>query len=498
MMNNLSLVSSLQILMLLSLWNLAATKRSAAAFSSADATLFSSPALPRGLQDALDKTLFESKIQDDACQGHIVLTAPPPNDGDSGFADRLRGLVTAAALAAGTGRKLHVHPHLMGPLLNLSRRNVSDWLEEMADEGMRCSRFTSRKHWIHAHYQNMRACANTDVISTVIASRAAVILFNSNCYNFFVPRLLHTKIPPRRMAHVTQLRACFRQNSSMNIGTHAEMGTLLQGKRLAPIAHEVREQCPGDKPGWTQYTGVGDPRLLDSNHPPHTWHCSGASATSKCATYLLHTSWAAEWPQLYRVLQAAERMHARWQQRFAPGGYRVLHLRSASTTLSLSDTCDAPSVPWHDPIPGEWESLGTTASKLWLQLLAQPPSLPANTARGAPKINLVVLSDSVRLKQSVVRLIGNRANVLSCCSQPVHVSSSVKLEQDTKHDHTQTARQLLFDLITMARSQLLVHGSGMLSATGMHWLSWEQGPVLAPAWRPEYVRGALSVLFTPW
>ena len=50
------------------------------------------------------------------------------------------------------------------------------------------------------------------------------------------------------------------------------------------------------------------------------------------------------------------------------------------------------------------------------------------------------------------------------------------------------------DLATFGRADLLLQTAGMLWSLGMHWLSWQQGPVVLPAWRHEHVQGAVRVL----
>ncbi len=456
---------------------------------------FSSEGMPVALRNALTRVLFKPNVNDDFCRGHIVLTAPPAGEKDVGFADRLRGLVMAAYMAASTQRLLHVHPFLMGTLSDISNLEVATWLKQLADRSMRCNQFAAREQHIHATFQIPGECALSNVMDEVMESKAAVIMLDSNCYNFGLSHAAEAKIPQARIPHVFQVANCLKLHTTANFGTHRGMTSDVYSFDLEKLANQSRSNCPCTRPGWTEYSGAGDPRSLDANHPPHQWHCSAASTTSRCAAFLLHAGWAAEWPRLYSVLQAAERMHARWQKRFAPGGYTVLHLRSASTTLPLSNTCNASSVPWYDPIPDEWESLGTAASRRWLQHL-QPKQPPAAPRTNGPPPNIVIMSDSVRLKEAVTRLIGSRANVVSCCSQPAHIAA--RRGDRPGSAHMQSARQLLFDLVTMARSNVIVAGSGMLWVTGMHWLSWLQGPILAPTWHPDLVQGAAQLLLTPW
>ena len=182
----------------------------------------------------------------------------------------------------------------------------------------------------------------------------------------------------------------------------------------------------------------------------------------------------------------AARLQRTWQSMFAPSGLIVQHMRTTSTQLSV-DTCSLPSVPWDDQPTGtyDWGSGAQLAS--WLQ-----DRKPKNFVR--TKTAIAVLSDSGRaaLQLSIKLPAGTR--VVACGSQSVHVG--MLSDSDRHRVGAQPALKLLFDLSTIARSQVTVYGSGMMWMLGIHWLSWRQGPVTAPAQHNSLVPGAAEIIHT--
>jgi len=463
---------------------------------------------PANLHSALDKMLDELwHLQARAgvvCPGHVFVTgnAAGAGAGAVGMADRLRGVVIGAILAAATGRQLHVDPGLMGALYATSTGSFAELMQRAARvrSASGCAEGIPSQN-ITAVFHDPALCFSSDLMREGLASQATVVVLASNCFAIPFPSPLRSAVPPSQQEAVAAFNACeghvpalYLNQNSIKAEHHANT------PHLRSVLQAARQQCPtagmaaaGSRhPSWM----VQGPPLQQASIPPaHLASCGALPRSVACSTLVLHRAWGARVPALAALLQQAVALHRSWEAQLAPAGYTVLHLRAAQLQLRVQRHCAVPSVPWADPVPPSWQT--AAVGDAWLQqLLRRVPVEAAATAHtGLPPPVVVVLSDSAWLQQAVARALQGRARVVSCCAPPVH---SGRLQGAPPPSATAAARQALFDLITIANANVLIHGRGMFWAAGVFWLGWGQGPVLVEAWQPKQVPVAAAILTQPW
>lgn len=272
------------------------------------------------------------------------------------------------------------------------------------------------------------------------------------------------------------------------------MHALRDARRVCPTAAAAARGSPF--PHWME---AGPPLRQASIPPHHAASCGALPRSVACSTVILRHVWALRSSRTAAVLAAAEAAQLAWSQALAPAGYTVLHLRAARTEVQLAPQCVLPSVPWADPVPPSWAA--GAVGRAWMQQLQQLSPLEAAASAGGRRLPVVVvLSDSARLQRAVSQQLVGSVELLSCCSQPVHSGRAKEGGgggPPSAHEVV-AARQVVFDLITIARANVLIHGRGMFWSAGVFWLGWEQGPVLVEAWAPSQVPRATAKLLQPW
>jgi len=412
--------------------------------------------------------------------------------GDSSFGatDRLRGVVLGAYLAAATGRQLHVDPGILGRLPEDDGVGSLAWLLQEQARVAACSGclpWANSAESAQLSFDDLQTCAAAGCLHQAQQSTSAVIQIDSNCYFLPVESSAMLHIADRHRPSSEVLLVCVDQFRSAQL--HIEM----QGRQsLCNATEQLRrahKRCRQNRGGLTA-------GAIEANINVHgnaeASACRRLPNTHRCAASLLHAAWAGRRLPVYAAVQSANRLQRAWQRQFAPRGLAVMHVRTASLQLS-SDTCAVGAVPWGDPPPQLWGANASVSSLLHhlhmgRQFLAENVSWSMSVA---------VLSDSARAAQWVAAALPPGVTAIASGSQPVHAAKGLSNQNGSSITAAvRSTRKLLVDLATFGRADLLLHTAGMLWSLGMHWLSWQQSPVVLPAWHPVYVRGAVRVLLT--
>ncbi len=474
---------------------------------------FDTRGMPSDLQQALQQVLSPQPTTDAHghihCRGHIVLTRHPTVGGN----DRLRGAAWAAYAASISGRQLHIHPDILGPIqphaaAHTPQAYEDGLLQQYALERQRtdCAPWDSELLQVSVSYKSDAYCHNASALTRVLTSRAAVVMFYTNCFFLddevvlpasFVPS------PDRQAAGTVILSQCTRMHAVAQFNTLfiADMYTQSTSVpvqvysrsfdklplRSAGVPHirAAQKQCASLSPNETAKL-YQKPTLhcIGVNKPPAgAVHCAQFHSLNRCGAYLLHAAWAHHLPQLYSstvraLVHQHKRMHVVRQ-------HNVVHVRSASALIeSYGQHCTVSTLPWEDEAPPMW--LQQTTLSAWFTAKASYTALRSNSS----VMPSIMLSDSWRLQAD---LHPPQPHTLTpkCCSSPTHVG---RLRSGQSHLARAAALQVLWDWTTIATARTLVHGCGLFWTVGVHWLSWEQGPMLASALCADEVPGAIATL----